>query len=253
MKISNRARKIFVFFIFVLLLYLSFFLLHGENVFFVLSEPWQKFLYRQKQNPVSQYDICEDLKIQNMKLKSYRAENETLKEHLNFLTESQDKFVLANILGRRYESGFNWIIINKGTKDGIFSGLAVVDQKGSLVGSVITTEDSISYIRPLLDLHSYVTADIINFNEDNKPEITSGIIQGEYNLIVKMKYVPLDRKVELGDIVITSGLEEGIRRGIMIGEVSEINKKPNDIFQELVIAPLAEQNLRIVSVLLPVN
>jgi len=246
-------KKVFIFFIFVLLLYLSFFLLHGENIFFVFSEPWQKFLYRQKQDSIDQYDICEDLKIENMKLKSYRAENETLKQHLDFSTESQDKFVLANILGRRYESGFNWIIINKGKKDGVSPGLAVVDQKGSLVGSIISVENSISYIRPLLDLHSSITADIINFNDKNEPEITSGIIQGEYNLIVKMKYVPLNQKVELGDIVITSGMEEGIRRGIIIGQVTEINKKPNAIFQELIINPLAERNLRIVSVLLPVN
>ena len=246
-------RKVFVFCIFVLLLYSSIFLLHGENVFFVISEPWQKFFYRQKQTPASQYDVCEDLKIENMKLKSYRAENETLKQHLNFLTKSQDKFVLANILGRRYESGFNWIIINKGERDGISPGLAVVDKKGSLVGSVITVENSISYIRPLLDVHSFITADIINFSDDNKFETTSGVIQGEYNLIVKMKYVSLSQKVEVGDIVITSGLEENIRRGIIIGEVAEINKKPNAIFQELTINSLAEQNLRIVSVLLPVN
>jgi len=246
-------RKVFIFFIIILLLYLSIFLLHGENIFFVISEPWQKFLYRQKQDPANQYDIYEDLKIENMKLKSYRAENETLKQHLNFLTKSQDKFVLANILGHRYESGFNWIIINKGKKDGIIPGLAVVDKNGSLVGSVIITKDSISYVRPLLDIHSFITADIINSNNDNNSEITSGVIQGEYNLIIKMKYVPLNQKVELGDIVITSGLEEGIRRGIIIGEITEINKKPNAIFQELIINPLSEQNLRIVSVLLPVN
>jgi len=62
------------------------------------------------------------------------------------------------------------------------------------------------------------------FSDDNKFETTSGVIQGEYNLIVKMKYVSLSQKVEVGDIVITSGLEENIRRGIIIGEVAEINK-----------------------------
>jgi len=213
-----------LFSVFLFIIVFIYFLLHGENVFLYISEPWQKFFYRQKQTPASQYDVCEDLKIENMKLKSYRAENETLKQHLNFLTKSQDKFVLANILGRRYESGFNWIIIDKGEKDGISPGLAVIDKKGSLVGSVITVENSISYIRPLLDVHSFITADIINFSDDNKFETTSGVIQGEYNLIVKMKYVSLSQKVEVGDIVITSGLEENIRRGIIIGEVAEINK-----------------------------
>lgn len=245
-------KKIFIFFVVILLLYFSIFLLHGENIFFVLSKPWQKFFYSQRQNSIDEYAVCEDLKIENMKLKFYRSENETLKQHLDFLAESQDEFVLANILGSYYESGFNWIIINKGKRDGIIPGLAVVDQKGSLVGNVIDVENSISYVRPLLDLHSFITADIIDLN-DEKSEITSGIIQGEYNLIVKMKSVPLTQKIELGDIVITSGLEKSIRRGIIIGEVAEINRKPNAIFQELIINPSVEKNLRIVSVFLPLN
>ncbi|OQX71391.1 rod shape-determining protein MreC [Candidatus Parcubacteria bacterium 4484_255] len=253
MKIFNKVKKIFVFFVFILLLYFSVFFLSGENIFFVFSKPWQKFFYFQKQKSVGRYDVCESLKIENMKLKFCLAENQTLKQHLNFLTESKDKFILANILGNSYESGFNWIIIDKGRRDGLSSGLAVVDQRGSLAGTIIAVKDSISYVRPLLDLHSFIAADIINFSKDNKSEITSGIVQGEYNLIVKMKYISLDKKVELGDIVITSGMQQGIRRGIIIGEVADINKKPNDIFQEVVIKPLAERDLRIVSILLPAD
>jgi len=84
-------RKVFVFCIFVYYCIHLFFSFMEKMFFLYISETMAKIFYRQKQTPASQYDVCEDLKIENMKLKSYRAENETLKQHLNFLTKSQDK------------------------------------------------------------------------------------------------------------------------------------------------------------------
>jgi len=244
-------KKFFSILFVILLFYVLVFFLHGENLFFLLLRPGQNYLYDQQQTLVNEKKICEDLKTENLKLKFIRSENEILKNHLDFLDSSQDKFVLANVLGRQQESGFNWIIINQGKKKGVVPGLAVVDQKGSLIGTIIEAKDHISYVQPLLDLHSLVAADVISFNDQKKQsDITSGIIQGEYNLILKMKNVPLSKEIEIGDLVITSGMERKIRRGILIGEVLEIKKTPNDIFQELVIDPLGNQDPRILSVLL---
>ena len=68
---------------------------------------------------------------------------------------------------------------------------------------------------------------------------------------MKMKYVPLNKPVNIGDAVITSGLEENLRRGLIIGQVTEINKKPNAIFQEITVRPLiSPENLRVVSILI---
>lgn len=244
-------KKFLPLFFIILLFYSLIFLLHGENLFFLIFRPSQRYFYEQKQTFVNEKKICEDLKTENLKLKFLRSENEMLKEHLNFLTSSQDKFVLANVLGRQQESGLNWIIIDQGSKRGVKPGLAVVDQKGVLIGTVVETKDYISYVRPLIDLHSLIATDVINYDQqEEKNGLTSGIIQGEYNLILKMKSVPLNKKVKIGDLVVTSGLEENIRRGILIGEVLEIKKNPNDIFQELIIDPLGDQDPRIVSVLI---
>jgi rod shape-determining protein MreC len=68
-----------------------------------------------------------------------------------------------------------------------------------------------------------------------------------------MEYVPLDKKISIGDSVVTSGLEENIRWGILIGQIVEINKKDNSIFQELTIKPLLNPNFKIVSIILPVK
>ncbi|MCF7907101.1 rod shape-determining protein MreC [Patescibacteria group bacterium] len=244
-------KKFLPIFFVILLFYVLSFLLHGENLFFLVFRPTQRYLYDHQQSSVDEKKICEDLKTENLKLKFLRSENEILREHLDFLTSSQDKFILANVLGRQQESELNWIIINQGRKKGLTPGLAVVDQKGSLIGTIIEVKDYVSYVRPLINLHSLVAADVISFNsQKEKSRITSGIIQGEYNLILKMKNVPLSKEVKIGDSVITSGLEKKIRRGLLIGEILEIKKTPNDIFQELIIDPLGDQNPRIVSVLL---
>jgi rod shape-determining protein MreC len=244
-------KKFLPIFLIVLLFYVLSFFLHGENLFFLVFRPTQRYLYDHQQSLAGEKKICEDLKTENLKLKFLRSENEILREHLDFLNSSQDKFILANVLGRQQESGLNWIIINQGSKKGLSPGLAVLDQKGSLIGTIVEVKDYVSYVRPLIDLHSLVAADVISFtSQKEKSNITSGIVQGEYNLILKMKNVPLTKEVEVGDSVITSGLEKKIRRGLLIGEVLEIKKTPNDIFQELIIDPLGDQNSRIVSVLL---
>ncbi len=118
-----------------------------------------------------------------------------------------------------------------------------------MVGTIIKAEKSISFLQPVFDCHSLIAADIIS-SEKSLGGI-SGLIQGEYGTSMKMRYVPWDKQIKAGDVVITSGLQEKIRRGLVIGEIAEISKKPNAVFQEVIVRPLKSfQDLRIVSVLI---
>ncbi len=231
------------------------FLLKGENIFFITLKPGQRIFYQAKEQSFAEDDFCRDLAIENVKLKIYQTENKTLKDILNFLQGTEDNFVLANIIGQRSEAGFNWFLLDQGADQGIQPGLAVVDEQGVLIGTIAKIEKSISYLRPIFDRHASLAADIITSNELLEPnthsDVASGIIQGEYGLTLKMKYIPLDKEIDIGDAVITAGLEENIRRGIIIGQVTEINKKPNAIFQQVIVKPLFNPNFRIVSVILP--
>ena len=65
-----------------------------------------------------------------------------------------------------------------------------------------------------------------------------------------MDFIAQDEEISTGDLVISSGLEENIPRGLVIGEVSKINSDSNEIWKSVVIEPLVDfDDLIIVSVL----
>lgn len=240
----------------IILLFLLIFLLRGENIFYTVLKPTQKALYKSGEKTLTEEDFCRQLKIENVKLRMIQTENEILKQHLNFLSGSKDNFVLANVIGRKTEAGVVWFLLDQGAEQGIRQNLAVVDENGILLGTIVKVEKNFSYLRPIFDRRSSLTADVISqeslkgINGADKPEIISGIIQGEYGSNLKMKYIPLDKEIKIGDGVITTGQEEGIRWGIIIGQVAEINKKPNAVFQEVLVRPLFQTNFRIAAVIL---
>ncbi|MDA2922619.1 rod shape-determining protein MreC, partial [Patescibacteria group bacterium AH-259-L07] len=232
-----------IFFAVIVLLFIFIFLLKGENVFFISLLPFQRFLYGSN-------DSVRDLvqQIENAHIEVYKSENEILRKYLNFLEISHDNFVMANVVGKQHELGSEWFLLDKGEKHGLKKGLAVVDENSMLIGILIDVKSSIAYLQPVFDRHSLIAVDTLN---NEREGIISGIIQGEYGLAIKMKYVPVDKQINVGDTVITSGLDENIRRGIIIGSIAEVNKTQNAIFQSAIIRPLFNPNFRIVSILIP--
>ncbi|NCQ16170.1 rod shape-determining protein MreC, partial [Candidatus Falkowbacteria bacterium] len=54
------------------------------------------------------------------------------------------------------------------------------------------------------------------------------------------------------DLVATSGLEENIKRGLVVGRVAQVAKENNQVWQSAVIEPLLSlDNLTLVAILLP--
>ncbi|GEM_PF-1276874 len=248
-------KKHFIFIV-VFVFFLIFFL-KGENVFYTILKPAQELFYKSKEVNVEE-DLCRQMKIENVQMRTLQTENEILKKHLDFLTRSKDKFVIADVIGQRTESGTTWFLLDKGADQGLKPDLAVLDENGILLGTIIKTEDELSYFRPIFDQRSSIAADIVShkylteiYSQDisQMTKAVSGIVQGEYRSNLKMKYVPLDKEIKIGDGVITAG-QDNIRWGITIGQVAEIDKKPNAIFQEVLIEPLFQTNFKIVSVIL---
>jgi len=177
-------------------------------------------------------------------------ENEILRNSLGFLSRNEHEFVMANVLSRG-EIGDIYgqpeaIVIDKGKEDGLFEGLAVVDSRGSVVGKVAAVKNNSSFVYLTNNNKCKFAATILN------DERTSGITEGELGLTIKMDYIPQNRIIKKEDTVITSGLEENIKRGLVIGRIREINKENNELWQEAEIESLVDlDNLIIVSVILP--
>lgn len=192
-------------------------------------------------------DEVRRLTAENSRLKALKEENQILREYLKFSKENKTEFVLANIVSRRglnSDSLDKKIIIGKGARDGIKNGAAVVSE-GVIVGKVVNSKDNMSEICLITGEGCKLAATIQNTGK------TSGIISGDMGLTIKMKFIPQTDKIKINDTVITSGLEENIPRGLVIGRVADINKESNELWQTATIEPLVDMDeLIIVSVLI---
>jgi rod shape-determining protein MreC len=66
--------------------------------------------------------------------------------------------------------------------------------------------------------------------------ITKGLATNENGMIVE--FIPLNSDVKLGDIFVTSGIGTTYPPGYLVGEVSKINKSPNEAFLTITLKPI---------------
>lgn len=190
-----------------------------------------------------------NLLLENSRLKSAEEENEILRGYLVFKKESGFSFVPANIISRQNinsgRSGGN-IIINRGDEDGLKIGAPAIGGEGAIIGKVVSLGRKTAEICLITDKECKLAAAMQNKNG------TAGIVSGEFGLTIKMGFIPQSEEIKIGDTVITSGLEENIPRGLVVGRVSEIKKESNELWQSAVVEPLVDvDDLIIVSVLMP--
>jgi len=202
-------------------------------------------------NLVNRLEIqINQLEVENAKLKILKTENRALRQHLKFFTENELRFMMANIISRNILGNpiaqSHSIVIDKGSRDGLFPGLAVVSSTGIIIGKIVMVKDYLSEVYLTTNKACKLAAAI------QSQDKTSGIAEGELGLTIKMNFIPQTEEIKIGDSVVTSGLEQNIPRGLVIGKVTQISKESNELWQSATIEPLVDlDKLIIVSVLLP--
>ncbi len=207
----------------VLLIFLHYFEITTffENLIVKALSPIQTFVYSfsAKLNPETDERCGEkyqNLIIENEKLKITVAEYDSLKKLVNLLAKEDYKYAAGMVLSRDIASDYQGLIINVGKKDGARVGLPVVVEDGILIGKIFAVSDEYSKVVLLTDSHSETAATINNGNK------TLGIVVGEHGQNIKMELIPNDANVNVGDIAVTSGLEQDVPKGLIIGEIAKI-------------------------------
>ncbi len=146
------------------------------------------------------------------------------------LSESIDyKAVAASVTGRNRKSLHQTVMIDKGSVDGIKTGMPVVSERG-VVGRIIETSWHVSRVLLLIDENSNVDS-IVQGGRGQ------GILQGDGNNRCFLKYVPKLEEVRLGDAVITSGICGVFPKAWLLGTVSRVTKGESGLFQTVEVLP----------------
>jgi len=184
------------------------------------------------------------LAIERAELEKLRDENAVLRDQLGFLERRQWKGVAASVTQRSVGPNGSSFVIDRGVDDGIQKGNAVVVGDGMLVGKVTSTTATSATVTTLTDPGLATAITLLNGVR------TIGLAQGVTGTLIAIEYIPNEETIRINDLVVTSGLEEGMPSGLLIGIVNDVQSDPTAPFQKAIVEPLADsRRFAIVSVL----
>ena len=179
------------------------------------NDKYRKALRKSQENA----NLCSELKLAN----------DRLRDLLHFKKRISNRVIAAEIVARDPSPWFKSVIIDKGEKDGIKKGMAVVVSEG-IVGQVVDISAGYSKVLLIIDHNSSIDAVV-------RRTRARGVVIGESARRCQFNYVLRKNDVEVGDTVISSGLDGVYPKGLMVGSVVSVVKRSYGIFQEVTIMP----------------
>lgn len=170
---------------------------------------------------------------------------EQLKKMLNISSMTDFDKVNATVIGRNTSLWLNNLTINKGKKDGIEVGDAVVVGEG-LIGKIesITNNTSIVKLITSNDKFNKVSVKLLN----NGKYIYKIVESSENNLIISG--IDNNIKVDKNAVIVTSGLSDKYPSGIIIGKIKKVSDDKYGISQKIYVESLVDfNNIKFVTVL----
>jgi len=176
-----------------------------------------------EENMVLRNEVAQ-LQSEIIALQENLAQAEILYTLLDFARNNPDhEYVAATVIGREISPYLQYIVIDKGSNDGIRFGMPVVTQQG-LVGRIDAVISDAARIQLITDAGSVVNVRLKNANVEGQ---VRGSITGE----VSLDMVPIDSKVDIGEVILTSGLGGTYPPNIFVGQVLSLQSRQNALFQ----------------------
>ncbi len=264
MRISSPLKiGIISFFLitFFLVLNLTEFSQKIKNFFYLISSPVQKTLWQAGDN-VSDFfggifqarDLIKEqeqlkskikkLTAQNFALSDLEKENKILRKALNIGLEKEFKLTFSNVIGKDISQDF--ILIDKGKKDGLQAGFPVITEEKILCGKISQVYSDFSKV--MLPSHREISFDVklLFPNFSNQAEINNkigeikGLLQGKGRLSAIVDFLPLEKEISLGQIVVTDVLGGIFPENLLVGEIKKVQKSDIEPWQTAQIKPYCD-------------
>ena len=204
----------------------------GSNGFGWVRNTWRHYFALQNTARESEEIRRENdtLKLQLSQLQGKAAEADRLAALLNFRqSHAEVPMIAARVIGVSAGTASLTIQLDRGERDGIRKNMGVITPDG-VVGKVVETYPNAAQVLLLTDKESGVGA----MMADSRIQSPVG---GQGEPLLVMKYVPNDDTVNVGERVITSGMDRIFPRDLPVGTVAEI--KSGNPFKQIRIKPAA--------------
>lgn len=169
------------------------------------------------------------LKTRNVELENLARENKHLKGLLDLKEKDELEGIAASVIARDPSNWFRSVTVDKGYDDGIAQNMIVINA-GGIVGRVVEVHKSTSVVRLITDQRSAVPSVLMKSQ-------AVGIVYGDGENGLIMKFMTEKGKVEPGETVISSGLGMIFPEGKVIGKVVSLTGANESMFKYAKIKP----------------
>ena len=142
-------------------------------------------------------------------------QNRRLREQTNFVAFPDTKIITGRVVTHSGGPFLKSMLINIGEDNGARLGQAVVSEYG-LVGVIVEVASRFARVLQITDINSQIPVVTENTRDP-------AIIKGDNSRFLKLKFIPNDSLLAVGDRIVTSGHGGLLPPDIPIGHIAEID------------------------------
>ena len=175
------------------------------------------------------------LQTQVIELQQKNAEAQSLYALFDYERQNPtNTYSIASVIGRDPNPFLRYIIIDRGSDDGLRHGMPVVTQQG-LVGRIDAVFASAARVQLITD-----AAATVNIRLQSSP--IEAILIGSLTGDLSLDMLPRDATISVGDIVLTSGLGGNYPPNLFIGQIQSVRLPENSLFKTALLQPVVDFN-----------
>lgn len=227
-----------------------------KSVLQVITIPIQYGLYQTSLNVSKQFEFIilarkasQENKALTEQIAYILSENAALRRRLaeteGFLEQQKSLSPQTfNLIPARPIGANRFLVIDKGSEDGLKVGLPVV-YKDNLLGEVKEISPRKANVALVSDPDSRIVAFVSSSNGRAK-----GVLAGQFGSEMILDKILHQEPVVKGDLVYSEGSDMKIPRGLILGQVTEVLQRDNEVFKQAKVKPIFNiTNLEVVFII----
>ncbi|PST67513.1 rod shape-determining protein MreC [Shewanella algae] len=161
-----------------------------------------------------------------------RQENQRLRELLGSPVHMDSRKMVAEVMEVASDPFHHYVVINHGSRNGVFVGQPVVDAQG-VVGQVVQVSELTARVLLLSDPKHGLP---VRITRNDVRLIANGI--GELDEI-ELRHVAKSTDIKVGDLLVTSGLGNRFPEGYPVARVISVSRDDGQSYLKVTAQPLA--------------
>lgn len=172
------------------------------------------------------------LKVRLQQFEALEAENIRLRDLLGSSLDLGERVVIAEIMAVELAPYRQQVMVNKGAKSGVFIGQPVLDAN-AVMGQVIRTSRFSSIVLLITDADHALPVEV---NRNGLRTIAAGTGLSQE---LKLLYIPKNADIQVGDLLVTSGMDGRFPAGYPVAQVTLVRQDPDNPFTTVIAEPTA--------------